>query len=669
MKEFLKKIKVNKIAPWIFLLFVCVYDELLLHFWTNENFTVSRFFAVLLFSVATGLFLSFFCTLGKTEKADKITALVMSIVFGVFCLLEFFIKDSFNTFMSLRVVATTTGDVAGEYSGLIFTIILRQFWRILIVALPIIAYFITCNYKKQGRQRQLVLRIFMVMVCLASYFSGDVLSLAGADSGKYTDEYNFNDAVQAFGLATGTRLDVADMLFGHKGSDFVDVATPEPEETPTPDPQSTSTPAVYGDNVSDIDFNALAESTSDKQLAAMHSYVASQTPSKKNEYTGLFKGKNLIFVTAEAFSKEVIDPNLTPTLYRLATKGINFTDYYQPAWGGSTSSGEYSNLIGLVPTEGVNSIKKTIGHNMYYTLGNQFTRINYTTLAYHNNSYTYYDRNKTHENLGYSKFMGMGNGMEQGVKKMWPESDQEMIDFTLPQYINKQPFCIYYMSVSGHCRYTRSGNSMSSRNYDKVKDMNCSETLKCYYAANLELEFAMRDLVAGLEEAGIADDTVIVIGADHYPYGLDKSDTWDNKEDYLAELYGYTADTVFKRDHSGLIIWSGSIEDKNITVTDPVYSLDLIPTLSNLFGLEYDSRMLVGRDVFSNQMPLALWMNYSWKTDKGTFDASKNKFTPADGVTVDENYVKNISAIVKNKIKYSKYVLQNDYYGTVFGEK
>ena len=52
-----------------------------------------------------------------------------------------------------------------------------------------------------------------------------------------------------------------------------------------------------------------------------------------------------------------------------------------------------------------------------------------------------------------------------------------------------------------------------------------------------------------------------------------------------------------------------------------------------------------------------------------TFDASKNKFTPADGVTVDENYVKNISAIVKNKIKYSKYVLQNDYYGTVFGKK
>ena len=64
--------------------------------------------------------------------------------------------------------------------------------------------------------------------------------------------------------------------------------------------------------------------------------------------------------TAEAFSTEVIDPELTPSLYRLATKGIQFKDYYQPAWGGSTSTGEFTNITGLVPANGIDSIKEGV---------------------------------------------------------------------------------------------------------------------------------------------------------------------------------------------------------------------------------------------------------------------------------------------------------------------
>ena len=74
----------------------------------------------------------------------------------------------------------------------------------------------------------------------------------------------------------------------------------------------------------------------DSALATLHQYFAAQTPTKTNDYTGMFEGKNLILITAEAFSAEVIDPMRTPTLYRLATKGINFTDYYQPSSAGTT---------------------------------------------------------------------------------------------------------------------------------------------------------------------------------------------------------------------------------------------------------------------------------------------------------------------------------------------
>ena len=34
--------------------------------------------------------------------------------------------------------------------------------------------------------------------------------------------------------------------------------------------------------------------------------------------------------------------------------------------------------------------------------------------------------------------------MEAGVQDVWPQSDLEMFDFTVPQYINQQPFSVYY---------------------------------------------------------------------------------------------------------------------------------------------------------------------------------------------------------------------------------
>ena len=203
---------------------------------------------------------------------------------------------------------------------------------------------------------------------------------------------------------------------------------------------------------------------------------------------------------------------------------------------------------------------------------------------------------------------------------------------------------------------------MSKKNYDVVKDLPCSETVKCYLACQLELEYAMESLVRQLEEAGIADDTLIVLSTDHYPYGLEGGTTWGNKQDYVAELYGYDPKNHIERDHSALIMWSGCLEGKDIVIDTPTYSLDILPTISNLFGVEYDSRLLVGRDVFSDAEPLVLWYDFTWKTEKGLYNPESGKFTPAEGVSVEEGYVDRIKALVQNKIHYSREVQQTDYF-------
>jgi lipoteichoic acid synthase len=221
------------------------------------------------------------------------------------------------------------------------------------------------------------------------------------------------------------------------------------------------------------------------------------------------------------------------------------------------------------------------------------------------------------------------------------------------------------MTVSGHSPYTRDSNTMAKKHIEKVDHLPYSEFVKSYIACNLELEYAMEYTIAALEEAGLADDTVIVISTDHYPYGLAPSETWGGG-DYMAELYGANWNNDLTRDANNLIIWSGCLEDMDIVVDDPVSALDILPTLSNLFGLEYDSRLMVGRDVFSDSEPLVFWpLTYSWKTDKGFYNARTGEFTPAEGVEVEEGYVDAMTASVKNKVVYSRSVQYYNYFNVI----
>ena len=644
-------------------------SETLVHLWISDPFAPGTFLQVLLFSLGFGTVLGFIMSF-LPAKLQKWTACILSLLLVVLFLTEYFVNDAYMVFMPLTGILDGAGGVMSDFGDVVAVLLLRDWWRIAVMLLPIILFALFAAPPKSRP----TLRAVLAAGSLTCYLLGfGAVHLLDVDAPKLDAHYNFDSAVRSFGLTMALSLD----LFHEDGITDEDVFV-IPETTEATEPETTeetlsgtditetvpeTQPIVYGDNVMNVDFAALAETEKTSSVASIHKYVASQTPTSKNKFTGLFKGKNLIFITAEAFSAEVIDPERTPTLYRLATRGICFQDYYQPVWGGSTSTGEYTNLIGLVPADASKSIQESLQQDLFLTIGNQLQDLGYFSAAYHNHSYTYYDRHKTHTNLGYSTFMGMGNGMEAGVKKQWPQSDLEMMELTVDRYIDQQPFSVYYMTVSGHCNYSTGGNAMSRKNIDLMSGLNASDKIRSYFAAQQELEFSLSYLVQRLYDAGIANDTVIVLATDHYPYALEKGSTWDNGKDYLSELYGYSYSNEAERDHSALIIWSGCIDDLCLSVDTPVYSLDILPTLSNLFGVVYDSRLLVGRDVFSDAEPLVLWNNFNWKTDKGSY--MNGKFTAAEGAEIETGYAERISAIVKNKINYSKSVAKHNYFNYV----
>ena len=536
---------------------------------------------------------------------------------------------------------------------------------------------------------------------------------AGPDRELYGAQYSYNAAVDAFGLLKTERLDVTYGLFGLPEVSFsggsgtgsggsgmtggtgsaagtsapgrMEDGAASPSDagnaagagTPSDAAAAEASPAEasYGKNVMEIDFSA-EQLHATKQLAALTDYISAREPSSKNRYTGLFKGKNLILICAESYCDRFIRPELTPTLWRLTHNGIYFEEYYQSEWGGSTTTGELAFVEGLGGNDGDESMIKIAGNNHYFTMGNQLQRLGYSSVAFHNGSHTYYKRHTTHENLGYNQYIAGGSGVEKLTGSSYPD-DTLFLELTPELYLDHQPFSVYYMTISGHAPYEKSSH-LVKRYLDRVNEVLDSEyydKTKYYICYQMELEEALRILVEKLEKAGIADETVIALTGDHYPYGLGNGRTWHNDRDYIDDLI--KADDVLRwnQDRSGLILWCGSLEHEDreyaCTVKEPVGNLDILPPLSNLFGVEFDSRLLPGRDALApDTEPFVFWNNLTFVTREGKYDSRKKIWYPNEGcewTAEDPAYLERCQAMLNDRLLMSRSIQRTDYYGLLFG--
>lgn len=634
-------------------------------------------YLILLFSLCIGQLLQLLCSLIRSRRAYCIakTAIlaVLGIVFGV----EYFVYRQFKVFYDPITVAAGAGDVAGQFAGTAAGMVFSPsgLAHVCLFLAPALVFGLLARRRPAAFDPGATPPTRVHLALEGGLSCALALALIygqGTLAASFTTRFSFQSAVPRFGLLASLCKDLQRGLAGDSAFELAEAPqADQAQDAPTDEPPAEDEKAAPTPAVLDLDFEALAASTDNQTWADLDRYVGSRTPSMTNEYTGLFEGYNLIFISAEAFTAEAIRPDVTPTLYKMWKHGIQLTDYYQFDTAGTTG-GECANLFGLMATEGGSSVRGTADHNNYLTLGNLLNQRGYNGWAFHNNTYTYYGRDTTHNNLGYNNgFMGYGNGMEQWVTWQWPQSDLEMLEGTFDNLYGKAtPFNVYYMSVSGHSNYDPWDNAMAQKNWDRVADLPYSDRVKGYLAANVELDRAMEALLKRLKQQRIYRKTVIVISADHFPYGLD-DDAPLGQLPYLSELYGYEVTDIFQRDHNKPIIWCGSLpkEGLHIRVDEPTMSIDLLPTLCNLFGLPWDSRLLPGRDALDPQSEgLAFNLDYDWRTSLGTYWAGSGTFVANEGVEVPEGYVDAKNAEVANKISYCHGVLTSDYYRHVFGE-
>ena len=621
-----------------------------------------------LFSFAIGLLIACLSSLGSS-KFNKIVSAALLGLTTLWFWINAVYHTIFKTFLALDSV-TMAGDAIGSYWRETLEGIANTLPALLPLTIPMILLMVYI-LSPRGRHAAEVLgscaaKTRLLLLCAAILMQGlAIFSVNTASTGVmsprsiYRGEVISELSVSHFGLLTTLRLDISHRLFGLPAEDGKQLLPPESSETEpdseletpdTPEPE----PIVYKDNVLNIDFDALAAGTDSSAIKAVDEWVSGRAPTKQNEYTGMFAGKNLIFITAEAFWKYAVNEDLTPTLYKLANEGFVFENFYNPLWWKSTIDGEYVACTGLIPSNKVFSFRTSGSNSMPFCMGNMLRAEGYATRAYHNNSYTYYDRDKSHPNMGYD-YYGVGNGLD--VKNTWPQSDLEMMEKTIPEALSSgELFHNYYMTVSGHMNYSFVGNMMSYKHRDEVSHLDMSEEARAYLACNMEFDRAMGYVLEQLEAAGQLENTVICISGDHYPYGM-APETWD-------ELSGMEMDTNFEIFRSTLILWSGDMEEP-VRIEKPCCSMDVLPTLLNLFGLPYDSRLLAGQDILSDAPGLVVLSNRSFVTNFGRYNAKTDTFTPNEGITVSDGYAGRIYQQVSDLFKYSGNILLNDYYGSI----
>ena len=636
--------KNKKIVIHLWWIFYIIFLELVYRGFIIGNIFSVNTLMVILFSIPFIVIFSTITTLFN-EKVNRVLNIILTSALTLVTLAQIVYYNFYDSIFSFFSLTTGTGQVM-QFWQMIIDVILRIWYIFVIILVPYILYLVF-NKKFSYKRPNKTLIISEVLAFILS-FTGIFFVVKFDNKGIYSlRRLLFSThapmlTIDKTGLLTMEAIDIYRYTFGFEEEIYIE----EKEE-----PVIKEETKEY--NIYNIDFDKLISETNDKNLISMHKYFKSVEPTEKNKYTGLFKGKNLIFITAEAFDTIAIDKDITPTLYKMANNSFVFNNYYQPLYPVSTSDGEYMNLISLIPKEGIWSFRKTSELSMPLGIGNMFKKEGYNAYAFHNHTYKYYERNKSHPNIGFN-YYGCGNGLEKKMNcNHWPNSDLEMIEASFDYFLkDDKPFLTYYMTVSGHLNYNFYGNNMASRNKKAVKDLKYSDAIKAYYATQIELDKALEKLLKTLDEKNLLEDTLIVLGPDHFPYGL------TTKE--MNEVSKTDRGDKFENYHTTLIMYNPSIERTEINKV--VSGLDLLPTIYNLYGIEYDSRLLMGRDIFSDSEGLAILSDRSWVTNKGTYNTVSKKFTSTTDEEVSKEYIDEINSIVYQKFSMSSLILDYDYY-------
>ncbi len=569
-------------------------------------------------------FLGAFISLGNAEQGTKVT----DYIFEFFC----------------------------SYRPIIHTLIIP--FILTIIYLVFERYITRDGYEKKLDFKIMIqnlgLLVYLALLCFTYYATLELDFMQNkfqTVSNKSLFKYPSNPAltIKNFGTTVYFILDVKGTITG-----------PISEEYSPDSNDESNNPVDDSRKIDDSAWDSLSKVEEDPSMITLNSYFKNRTIYPTNDYTGKFKDKNLIVIMMESIGEAVFHEDYKeyfPTLYKLYNEGITGKNNYSPRNNCATGESEMTSQISLYSIETTCTVNTYKNNEYKEALLYMLKKNNYFTSTYHNYTELYYSRSVFEYKLGASRYYGVNDlGVSYDLAyKEWP-SDLELMEKAIPKFIDQERFASYMITVSAHTPYIFS-SKMGNKHLSLFKDTNFPTNTKRYLSKVKELDLAIEYLIKSLDEKGKLDDTVIVLFGDHYPYGL-------NDKDY-GNLAQYDIKTNAEVDRTPFIIYNSATSKEEITkYTTP---MDYTPTLLNLFGIEYDPRLYLGHDIFSEYTDYAVFPDNSWQSSAGYYSTSKGEFIPKEGgeSISDEDIIK-INKEINDMRSMSGLAIKKNYFNYLF---
>ncbi len=383
------------------LLFFLLYIEIVFHFVCFHEFNFVYFITFLLFIIPICTFLTILCGLSKNIKTNRIVFLIITCSLLILYLSQtiyFKIYDSFFSYNSFVFL----GAVKDGFSK-VFETILQNGISILFMLLPLLFLFspLTKSISQNNLKDISIFLIFAMLFHIYGIFTINTLEKNEKYS-MYNLYYNLDIPIyntKDFGLLTFLRLSI------QRGLTSFEENSISSEDIYSNEITSLFSVVNIKYNALNINFNELKKTEKNHKIKEIHDYMSNKTPTKQNEYTGIFKNKNVIYILAESLNDIAIDKNLTPTLYKLYNTGFYFSNYYSPKYPAGTADGEYMLEWGMLPVIGNDySLIDLVYISHPYNIATMFKKNNYKTYAYHN-YYGYYNlRDSYFKTLNFNQY-------------------------------------------------------------------------------------------------------------------------------------------------------------------------------------------------------------------------------------------------------------------------
>ncbi|MBQ8901448.1 MAG: sulfatase-like hydrolase/transferase [Bacilli bacterium] len=551
---------------------------------------------------------------------------------------------SFNTSSQLGAVTDYALDYLLSFK-LVFYVIFLPF-------IAAIIWYLVLNRKRKWNKLKLNIKhlylIPILTVSIVLYYLTIILPFMQNSFQIKSNEKLFKNpdvptvAVNQFGTTVFGILDFKTFLFPVDEESLEYVSNGNEEEE------------IVSREVSEA-LDEIAEAETNKKYTSLNNYFASQKVTDYNDYTGMFEGKNVVVVLMESVNEGIINEEFFPNFYKLYSEGWHWENNYSPRNSCATGNNEFSAMTGLYSIYNTCTTNVYKNNTYFESIFGLFNDKGYTTTSMHNFVEWYYYRKTIHPNMGSGKYYGAGDLKIKtaGYYGEWP-SDVEFFEKAFDIVLNDEsdkPWMTWLTTVTSHQPYS-SSSTYGDLYKNDFKKLGYSTAVSRYLSKLKVVDEAIGVMIDKLNEAGELENTVIVMLADHYPYGLSKS--------YIKEMISHSL-SDYDIEKTPLVIYNPAMESK--TFTEYSSYINLVPTIANLMGLDYDPRLYMGDDLLSDDYEsLVVFADGSWKNEKAYYNAStsKLKYYGEDTYTTEE--VQKINSDVSLKISMSSKAIKSNYF-------